>query len=157
MFIIALVTCPRVACYMGAFFSRSPTISAFSNSLPLYFHDKIQLKSSIIQSNHCYYNKVFPIWNGLTIRVGLVLVWYWFGNGSERSVISPSFNIQIYSIYLYRYMIDIWQIYDWYMDVKWQTFPNLNQTKTNPIPKSELLEHKYMNKCTITPLIVLNK
>jgi len=44
--------------------------------------------------------------------IGLVMVWLWFVFGLERYTISHPFNIHLYAIYLYRYMVDIWHIYD---------------------------------------------
>ena len=72
----------------------------------------------------------------------LVLDWLWFSFGSERYVISHPFNIHLYAIYLYRYMDVIWQIYGWYMIDIWQTFPNQNQSITNPKTLEEYFRSK---------------
>jgi len=40
---------------------------------------------------------------------------YWHRIATVLVIISYSYPIQLYAIYLYRYMDVLWQIYDWYM------------------------------------------
>ena len=79
---------------------------------------------------------------------------YWHRITTVLLIISHSFNLDIYAIYLYRYMTYIWHISDWYMTDIWRIIRCQYRAKTVPFAWVKPFAHKNKQKCTYVALNV---